>query len=275
MAPQVKKFQDLTFVQEVYDNDTMKFETTEFGVIEPDDRFYFGSLPIEKLKITLPQYEAALKPIPDQDVYSKVPDGNRRFTHYSGDITSCLYLKRPRLDAYSGYKEQDFLEVMRGILLEEAGALERVAKLPPHPGLITYHDCRFQRGFMTGIVMDRHVSDLHDYYDHRMGPPVDKTAFMHVLVSAVRHLHSCGYAHNDINYRNVLVSAEGLPVLADFDSCKPIGEKLTFSRGTEGWNDVPLEEYKTSEVAHDLYGVKKIEEWLEGQNAKAMQGAKH
>ncbi|KAL1848161.1 hypothetical protein VTK73DRAFT_10176 [Phialemonium thermophilum] len=143
--------------------------------------------------------------------------------------------------------------------------------IPTSPRNIRYNNCYAQfsgwqgRGFMTGIVLDRHVSDLRDYYDHKRGPPVDTTTFMRMLVSAVHHLHSHGYAHNDINYRNVLVSAEGLPVLADFDSCKPIGEELTFSRGTDGWNDVPLEEYRTSQIANDLYGVKKIEEWLEGQ----------
>jgi len=57
---------------------------------------------------------------------------------------------------------------------------------------------------------------------------------MATLESSIRHLHSLGLAHNDINPSNISVNARCIPILAEFDSCCPVGEMLTYSRGTQG-----------------------------------------
>jgi hypothetical protein len=53
-----------------------------------------------------------------------------------------------------------------------------------------------------------------------------------------------------------------MPVLVDFGSSKPHGEKLTASRGTVGWID-EADDYTTSEARHDLFGIEKIRKWIE------------
>jgi len=179
-----------------------------------------------------------------------------------GSFPGNLYLKRPRIIRYEEYRDDECLEIIPALLLEEAYILEKLSKLAPqqqHPNIIHYHGCLVQRGFITGLVL---VADLEAYVVDEMGPPLDKVPFMEGLKSAIKHLHSLGLAHNDLNPRNVLVSAEGMPVLTDFDSCIPFGEKLKYSRGTPGWID-PGEDYKTSEARHDIYGLEKIRAWLD------------
>jgi hypothetical protein len=63
---------------------------------------------------------------------------------------------------------------------------------------------------------------------------------------------------------HILANATGMPVLADFDSCRPVGRKLTYSRGTPGWIDEG-DNYDTSEIRHDTFAIKKIREWLDEQ----------
>lgn len=59
------------------------------------------------------------------------------------------------------------------------------------------------------------------------------------------------------------------PVLTDFGSCKAIGEKLTYRRGTEGWmDDEEKDSWDTSETRHDLFGIEKIREWLQKQKVE-------
>ncbi|KAK0622399.1 hypothetical protein B0T14DRAFT_148240 [Immersiella caudata] len=59
---------------------------------------------------------------------------------------------------------------------------------------------------------------------------------MTAMRSAVHHLHSIvSVAHNDISPNNIMVD-NGLPLLIDFGSCRPLGDAMSISRGTPGWN---------------------------------------
>ncbi|KAK4115649.1 kinase-like protein [Canariomyces notabilis] len=161
---------------------------------------------------------------------------------------------------YDDFKEFDICKGMHSIMLDELRALERIAQ-NPHPNIIRYHGCRVRRGRITGIVLDRYEKNL-DQYIQRVGPLVDKAPFMDALEDAVRHLHSLGLAHNDINLSNIMVNDAGMPVLVDFGSCKWIGARLGPSGGTPGFaeNDG---EFDTSEASHDPFGLVKIREWLD------------
>lgn len=79
------------------------------------------------------------------------------------------------------------------------------------------------------------------------------------------HLHSIGLAHNDINPANVLVSKEGMPVLADFGSCRGIGEGLGGSRGTMEWVDEEEGDAYGTSVSLDLFGIGRVGDWLDGE----------
>ncbi|KAJ5439074.1 uncharacterized protein N7458_010072 [Penicillium daleae] len=136
----------------------------------------------------------------------------------------------------------------------------------PHPYFIQYHGCRFQRGYLTGILLGRHPHDLKNYLSRGVGN-IDKKAFMDALESAIYHLHSLGWAHNDLNPTHLLVddskACGGMPVLINFGSAGKIGSLLGTSRGTSGWIEGRIEDYTTSKKEHDIFALEKIRFWLD------------
>ena len=263
MAPVVTKASDLDVLYEAFDVNTHEFMYTAFTLIDEDDIFYYGQLNIAKLEITFEQFTSALQRLPDEDILPEVPsDATLTVAPDKLELgKDAYYIKRPRVTEYEDYKNDDCLSIISLLLLEEAQALQ-LASLGPHPGIIRYHGCHVRRGRITGLVLDRHEYDLKGYLRENVGH-IDKEVFMAALESAVRHLHSMGLAHNDINPRNILINAAGMPVLVDFGSCRKVGEKLGSTRGTPGWVEGPMEEYTTSEERHDTFAIGKIRDWLD------------
>ncbi|KAK0365380.1 hypothetical protein LTR59_010108 [Friedmanniomyces endolithicus] len=74
----------------------------------------------------------------------------------------------------------------------------------------------------------------------------------------VAHLHSLGYAHNDLNPMNIALDKNDQPVILDFGSCRKFGDTL-LSGGTPGWID---EDYSISSPLHDEVALEKIASWL-------------
>ncbi|KAK3694439.1 kinase-like domain-containing protein [Podospora appendiculata] len=249
MAPQIAAWKDLFLLAEEFSSETKEFLYTTFSYVDEQDFVYHGQICKPKLEITLEEASAALVRLPDEDIFPELPpDG--QLTVAPETWTSDVYIKRSRLSSYEDYREQDALM---------AHALELVSQ-HPHPGLIGYHGCRVRRGRITGLVLEKHGKDLNQHTQD-VGP-VDKAHFMDALEDAVRHLHSLGLAHNDINPANILVNKAGLPVLVDFGFCRKVGQKLGASRGTPGWIDEG-DDYVTSEERHDLFGLAKIRAWLD------------
>jgi serine/threonine protein kinase len=81
---------------------------------------------------------------------------------------------------------------------------------------------------------------------------------MNGIRAGVRHLHSLGLAHNDLNPTNFALDSDDNPIILDFGSCKKFGEEL-LSAGTHGWID---EDYFISAQQHDETAMRKIEAWL-------------
>jgi serine/threonine protein kinase len=135
----------------------------------------------------------------------------------------------------------------------------------PHPNFIRYHGCRSQRGYLTGIVLDRHSHTLEEYLQNQVGV-IDKQMFMAALESAIHHMLSLGWAHNDLNPTNVLVDdsvASGeMPILIDFGSARKIGRLLGTSRGTSDWIEGLMKNYTVSRKEHDIFALEKMRAWL-------------
>ncbi|KAK3335871.1 kinase-like domain-containing protein [Cercophora scortea] len=258
MGPRIAAWKDLFLLAEGFSSETKEFLYTTFSYVDEEDNVYHGQIFKPKLQITLEEASAALVRLPDEDIFPELPpDG--QLTIAPETLRSGVYIKRPRLSSYEDYKEQDALTVIPALMLDEAHALELVSQ-NPHPGLIGYYGCRVRRGRITGLVLEKHEDDLNHHTQY-VGP-VDKKRFMEALEDAVRHLHSLGLAHNDINPANIRVNKSGLPVLVDFGSCREVGRKLGSSRGTPGWIDEG-DDYLTSEERHDLFGLAKIRAWLD------------
>lgn len=133
----------------------------------------------------------------------------------------------------------------------------------PHPHIIRYHGCRSQGRYLTGIVLDRYSYTLKDYVKEAT-VKIDNKVFMSALESAINHLHSLGWAHNDLNPTNVMIDDSGtggsMPVLIDFGSAREVGMLLGTSRGTAGWYDGRIEDYTISKKENYMFGLKKMRE---------------
>ena len=203
-----------------------------------------GVVTLDMIQAALPegaigveQVRAGLRDMPDEDIYPQLP--------FSWPVTVAaeptsaqqhLFLKRVSISEYRHLLDEkhqsrdDAINMLRN----EVQVLQLIAQHPPHPNIIKYHGCRVRRGFVTAIVLDRARGlELHAY--RHQGGTVDKARFLATMRSVVHHLHSVvGVAHNDINPSNIVV-VDGLPVLIDFGSCRPLGWKMGTSRGTPGW----------------------------------------
>ncbi|KAL6916214.1 hypothetical protein FSHL1_007661 [Fusarium sambucinum] len=88
-------------------------------------------------------------------------------------------------------------------------------------------------------------------YDHlRAEKPLDVEHFLQGLEDGLRHLHSLGYCHNNINYSTVMLDDDGNAVIIDFDSCILQGKKALKVGAHPGFT---LEGIEFSEPKNDMY----------------------
>jgi serine/threonine protein kinase len=252
---------DLDCVWENSGHETRQDQQTSFAVVDNSETFFYGSLKLPRDKITLEQLNSALKRVPDNDVYSNWPVPGMELTQAQDFPMENVYVKHPCPQMYEVLKGHEQLSQMPERLLPEAEILELLARAP-HPNIVRYYGCRVARGFLTGLVMDRHSHDLENYIKKESGN-IDQNAFMIALESSIHHLHSLGLAHNDLTPSNILVSERHMPILIDFNGCQPFGTPLKYIRGTPGWIDGKIEDYSISDKNHDLSALVKIKEWLE------------
>lgn len=191
-----------------------------------------------------------LPPLPDPTTFTKAPELTTLSKTFIKKASSAVVIKGdngPRFIPYG--------------LIEEAQPMEVLLR-HSHPGIIRYYGCQVQRGYVTGLVLEEYSHNLNEYLKDGIRS-VDKGSFMDALESAVHHLHSLGWAHNDLNPSNIMVNDVGMPIVIDFSSCQKFGEELTISGGTEGWMEGDVDDYTTSEKSHDIYALVKIRAWLD------------
>ncbi len=251
--PVVSSLRDLTII-EAFDPGASESKYVTFYLVTPDDELYFGQLFKKKKDISLAEYSAALKYVPDSEIYPEVPQNATLTIAPDGLDDKSAFIKRPGLNSYESMKGSDW--VPKG-LLEETLIMEKISKTP-HPNIIGYLGCRVHRGRITSLFLELLDQTLMQYIYQPGFADLDKNEFVAALESSVDHLHSLGLAHNDINPSNIMVR-HGMPVLIDFGSCQPFGQRLQ-SLGSPGWYE---EISFTSEKKHDTYALKKLREWLE------------
>jgi serine/threonine protein kinase len=252
-APILTSLRDLTII-EAWDseNNTSKYIT--FYVITPDEEVWFGQSSKKKREMTLAEYQAALEPIEDDEIYPTCPAGIDLTIAPDHLDDSCAYIKRPGLYSYEDMKGTNYISKS---VLDETLIMEQISKTP-HPYIVKYHGCRVRRGRITAIVLEQLDCTLSQYVSTPGFEGLDKARFLEALESAVDYLHSLGVAHNDISPDNIMVR-DGMPVLIDFGSCALYGMRLQ-SLGTPGWCE---ETFFTSEKKHDSFSLGKLREWLQ------------
>jgi hypothetical protein len=141
---------DLNLLCESYEerDGQMVHLNTSFAAYDDADTGYFGKLNISKFKITLEQFQQALQPISDEEIYPLMPSD---LTAASNDKNADrIYVKRPKLSWYDDVEPGGGF--LPRLLLEEAYTLEFLTQ-HPHPNIVRYHGCLVRRGRITGLVI--------------------------------------------------------------------------------------------------------------------------
>ncbi|KAF2843907.1 hypothetical protein T440DRAFT_559878 [Plenodomus tracheiphilus IPT5] len=254
----IRTKKDLTSLCEVENIETGAFIRSTFTYIDDHDRAWFGqTTAIRKYDLTVQDLNRLLQRVPDERIY---PLKTTTISVVSEENRSKLYIKRPKLLCLDNEEETKLLPQM---ILGEAEVLQFLEQ-NPHPNVIRFHGCTVNRGRFTGIALEKHRVILQ--YRHEDVPhSLDVDACMRGIRAGVKHLHSLGLAHNDLNPTNIAIDSDDNPILLDFGSCRRIGEDL-LSGGTHGWID---EDYSSSAQYHDEVAIGKIEAWLIGKGTGA------
>ncbi|KAL3457569.1 kinase-like protein [Aspergillus heterothallicus] len=145
----------------------------------------------------------------------------------------------------------------------------------PHPNIATYYGYNKNHGRVSGLYFKRYTSTLLEAVNPQH---LGKVAFLSSprepvrenlisglkgILAAIKHLHSLGLVHNDINPANIMIDENGTLILIDFDSCRYIGESLrnTETKRTHHWHnpsvDISLEK-------NDFDAFRDLQIWLAG-----------
>ncbi|PNS17782.1 Serine/threonine-protein kinase SMU1 [Sphaceloma murrayae] len=228
------------FSEEDDEDGNMIFLFSSFGYITQDHRAYFWA---EQEDI-----RTSLKLLCDDDVYPHAP---ANVTVVTEPVGNDIYLKRPPLNVV--YLDTSLLPVLT---LNETRILEKL-KACSHTNIVPYLGCIVRRDRIVSLAFKRLSATLFQ----RVGAshaPFNAASCMESTESVVRHLHSLGLAHNDLNPGNIMVDENDEVYVIDFGSCREVGQGL-ITAGTRGWI---YEEFTTSESCHDLIALDKIRAWL-------------
>lgn len=181
---------------------------------------------------------------------------------------STIYIKRPSLLAYvDGNLEP---QITREIEMCE------LLRRHPHPNIAMYFGCDATDGRVSGLCFKRYPSTLLEAVNPR---GLGKEGFLASgrelvtdelrksldgVMAGMKHLHSLGIVHNDINPANIMLDAGGTLVLIDFGSSRHIGESLggTGAKRTYHWHDPGVE---VALEKNDLDAFRELQVWLTGE----------
>ena len=174
-----------------------QFKFTFVCFIDDDDIAYFGQTRVSRFCLTPKVLQECLKRIPDENIYPQV---SADIINFSSSVTRSLYIKRPDLKSWDDFEGTDFL---LKLFLGEVETFELLCR-NPHLNIVRYHGCTVNRGRITGIVLDRHPMTLEQRFQDETRDFSTESLFKD-LESAVKHLHSLGLAHNDLNPAHIML----------------------------------------------------------------------
>ncbi|KAJ4311731.1 hypothetical protein N0V84_010297 [Fusarium piperis] len=146
-------------------------------------------------------------------------------------------------------------ETYGDLLVQEAEICEILSK-HPHPNVVRYFGCLVEDNRITGLCLGKCTSKLSDKLAD--ATPDERKMYCEGIEKGVAHLHQLGLIHNDLNPSNIMMDGD-TPIIIDFDSCRPNGEKLGEKQGTLGW-DIEDAEFATPE--NDFYSLEKIKQYI-------------
>lgn len=166
-------------------------------------------------------------------------------------LPATCYLKRPSLLYYEATSDSSDYALQ---ILTEVKACE-ILREHPHPNIAWYWGCVVRDGRIRELCFRRYRVTLSQML--KDGTHFNKSACLSGIEAGVAHMHGLGLVHNDLNPSNIMMDGDR-PVIIDFDSCKPEGEKLGPKGGSDGW----AFEADYARQANDLYSIEKIRQVL-------------
>jgi serine/threonine protein kinase len=189
-------------------------------------------------------------PIPAEHIWPPFPI---HLTRAPEPLPQDCYVKRPSLLHYGDTETSTGLS---SLLVNEAEVYE-ILKASPHPNIARYLGCIVKNGRITGLCFIKYGANLSERVTEGCRP-FDIDLCLQGIQNGIRHLHSLGLIHCDINPTNILTDGD-TPVIGDFDSCRREGEKLGLKAGTRGWT---REDFKFARRENDQYGLSMIRDFL-------------
>lgn len=142
-----------------------------------------------------------------------------------------------------------------------------------HPNLAVYYGCSEADGRATGLLFKQYKPTLLERVNPQRLSKRDFIASGRPLVmdcmrdwvksvrTALNHLHSYGFVHNDITPANIMLDESDVPVIIDFGGLCRVGDSLQHTKRTMGWHD---ETVSHAMLSNDTDAVAELEIWLFG-----------
>jgi Protein kinase domain len=186
------------------------------------------------------------------------------------------FIKKPQLISYDRICLGSQPTLIAESLLEEATVCELLIK-HRHPNIAAYFGCQVSDGRIIGLCFARYQRTLMQEVNPiglmkresramRCRNTKDYSGVLAGIESGIRHLHSLGLVHNDINPSNIMLDGDQA-IIIDFGSCRPVGESLQGVGRTYEWYD---EAVQKSVPENDLNALKEICTWL-GDDSQQFQ----
>ncbi|KAH7134197.1 kinase-like domain-containing protein [Dactylonectria macrodidyma] len=190
-----------------------------------------------------------LTPIPPEHFRPKVKHGITQAPESLPDV----YVKRPCLFDWDPSDTNP--EHISDLVLQEAGICEILTK-HPHPNIVRYFGCLVEDGRISGLCLAKYNSKLSEKLVN--SSVAKREMYYEGIKKGIHHLHQLGFIHNDLNPSNIMMDGN-TPVIIDFDSCRPNGEKLGAKAGTFKWE---LEEATFATPENDFYSLAKLRDFI-------------
>ncbi|CAG8924062.1 unnamed protein product [Penicillium salamii] len=197
------------------------------------------------------------------------PNFSVGFTAAPGILPNGCYVKKPGLISYDLISEGPRPKSIAEDVLKEARIYEFLI-MHPHPNIATYLlvGCQVSDGAITGLCLEKYPRTLMKEVNpgalmkralrNTREATEDYSRVLAGIDSGIRHLHSLGLVHNDINPSNIMIDGDRA-IIIDFGSCRKIGESLEDVGRTYEWYDGEVQQ---SLPENDLKALEEIRIWL-------------
>lgn len=203
---------------------------------------------------------ANMEHIPESDIYPVYDTSFRQFCPKPPmSKQSAHFLKPPNITSWQGGHSD---EIARTLLLEAQTNEALLANAHPHLG--TYLGCVVYNDRIVRLAFPKYKETLADRIAGDSMSKEEQRICIQSIEDAARHLHSIGYAHNDISACNIMFDESGAAKLIDLDACAPLGSKIRKGGVVGGWRGPQFwkEEFVYSSIECDILSIQYIRKWL-------------